>query len=338
MISQINYDKLFKSFNTQKVMIIGDVMIDAYLWGKVDRISPEAPVPVVVVNKRESRLGGAANVALNVQALGATPVLCSVIGNDVKGIEFVNLLKDNNISDVGIIKSDKRPTTTKFRIFGNNAQMLRVDEEISQPLESDDNELFIKRVEEILSSQTINSVIIQDYDKGVISKELLDRIVSKLNEMNIPIAVDPKKRNFNLYKNVSLFKPNLKELREGLRLENEVITEEELAEVTNTLLDRQNIRIILTTLSEKGVYLTCNSRDRGRVNELIPAQIRSIADVSGAGDTVISTAAICLGLDLKAVDIAFISNMSGGLVCEQLGVVPVDKEVLLNELKSFNQN
>ena len=338
MISQINYDKLFKSFNTQKVMIIGDVMIDAYLWGKVDRISPEAPVPVVVVNKRESRLGGAANVALNVQALGATPVLCSVIGNDVKGIEFVNLLKDNNISDVGIIKSDKRPTTTKFRIFGNNAQMLRVDEEISQPLESDDNELFIKRVEEILSSQTINSVIIQDYDKGVISKELLDRIVSKLNEMNIPIAVDPKKRNFNLYKNVSLFKPNLKELREGLKLENDVITEGELAEVTNTLLDRQNIRIILTTLSEKGVYLTCNSRDRGRVNELIPAQIRSIADVSGAGDTVISTAAICLGLDLKAVDIAFISNMSGGLVCEQLGVVPVDKEVLLNELKSFNQN
>lgn len=338
MISQINYDKLFKSFNTQKVMIIGDVMIDAYLWGKVDRISPEAPVPVVVVNKRESRLGGAANVALNVQALGATPVLCSVIGNDVKGIEFVNLLKDNNISDVGIIKSDKRPTTTKFRIFGNNAQMLRVDEEISQPLESDDNELFIKRVEEILSSQTINSVIIQDYDKGVISKELLDRIVSKLNEMNIPIAVDPKKRNFNLYKNVSLFKPNLKELREGLKLENDVITEEELAEVTNTLLDRQNIRIILTTLSEKGVYLTCNSRDRGRVNELIPAQIRSIADVSGAGDTVISTASICLGLDLKAVDIAFISNMSGGLVCEQLGVVPVDKEVLLNELKSFNQN
>lgn len=338
MISQINYDKLFKSFNTQKVMIIGDVMIDAYLWGKVDRISPEAPVPVVVVNKRESRLGGAANVALNVQALGATPVLCSVIGNDVKGIEFVNLLKDNNISDVGIIKSVKRPTTTKFRIFGNNAQMLRVDEEISQPLESDDNELFIKRVEEILSSQTINSVIIQDYDKGVISKELLDRIVSKLNEMNIPIAVDPKKRNFNLYKNVSLFKPNLKELREGLNLENDVITEEELAQVTNTLLDRQNIRIILTTLSEKGVYLTCNSRDRGRVNELIPAQIRSIADVSGAGDTVISTAAICLGLDLKAVDIAFISNMSGGLVCEQLGVVPVDKEVLLNELKSFNQN
>jgi rfaE bifunctional protein kinase chain/domain len=313
-------------------------MIDAYLWGKVDRISPEAPVPVVVVNKRESRLGGAANVALNVQALGATPVLCSVIGNDAKGIEFVNLLKDNNISDLGIIKSDKRPTTTKFRIFGNNAQMLRVDEEISQPLENDDNELFIKKVEDILSSQTINSVIIQDYDKGVISKELLDRIVSKLNEMNIPIAVDPKKRNFNLYKNVSLFKPNLKELREGLKLENDVITEEELAEVTNTLLDRQNIRIILTTLSEKGVYLTCNSRDRGRVNELIPAQIRSIADVSGAGDTVISTAAICLGLDLKAVDIAFISNMSGGLVCEQLGVVPVDKEILLNELKSFNQN
>jgi rfaE bifunctional protein kinase chain/domain len=338
MISQINYDKLFKSFNTQKVMIIGDVMIDSYLWGKVDRISPEAPVPVVVVNKRENRLGGAANVALNVQALGATPILCSVIGNDVKGTEFINLLKDNNISSEGIIQSNQRPTTTKFRIFGNNAQMLRVDEEVSLPLEKGDNEMFIKRVEDLLYTQAINSVIIQDYDKGVISKELLDKIIDKLNELNIPVAVDPKKRNFALYKNISLFKPNLKELKEGLKLENEILSEEELAEVTNTLLDKQNIRIILTTLSEKGVYLTCNSRDRGRLNELIPAQIRSIADVSGAGDTVISTAAICLGLDLKAVDIAFISNMSGGIVCEQLGVVPVDKEVLLNELKSLNKN
>ncbi len=338
MISNINYDKLFKSFNTQKVMIIGDVMIDAYLWGKVDRISPEAPVPVVVVNKRENRLGGAANVALNVQAIGATPILCSVIGDDIKGAEFINLLKENNISDEGIVQSSKRPTTTKFRIFGNNAQMLRVDEEVSHPLEKHDNELFIKRVEDLLYSQTINSVIIQDYDKGVISKDLLDRIIDKLNELNIPVAVDPKKRNFSLYKNVSLFKPNLKELREGLKLENEILSEEELIEITNSLLDKQNIRIILTTLSEKGVFLTCNSRDRGRINELIPAQIRSIADVSGAGDTVISTAAVCLGLDLKAVDIAFISNLSGGLVCEQLGVVPVDKEVLLNELKSLKQN
>lgn len=336
MTSQINYDKLFKSFNSQKVLIIGDVMIDAYLWGKVERISPEAPVPVVVVNRRESRLGGAANVALNVQALGAQPILCSVIGEDIKGSEFINLLKDNNISDIGILKSNKRITTTKFRIFGNNAQMLRVDEEVSNPLDIDDNELFIKKVEDIIYGQKISSVIIQDYDKGIISKKLLDKIINKLNELNIPVAVDPKKRNFNLYKNVTLFKPNLKELKEGLKLENEILSEDELSDITNTLLDKQNIRIILTTLSEKGIFLTCNSIDNGRINELVPAQIRSIADVSGAGDTVISTAAVCLGLGLKAIDIAFISNLSGGLVCEQVGVVSVDKERLLSELKLIN--
>lgn len=337
MISQINYDNLFKSFNSQKVLIIGDVMIDAYLWGKVDRISPEAPVPVVVVNRRESRLGGAANVALNIQALGATPILCSVIGNDIKGAEFIDLLRDNQISDVGIVKSENRITTTKFRIFGNNSQMLRVDEEVSHPLDNNDNELFIKKVEDIIYGQKINSVIIQDYDKGVISNALLDKIVDKLNELNIPIAVDPKKRNFKLYKNVTLFKPNLKELKEGLKLENDILSEEELVDITNTLLDTQNFRIVLTTLSEKGVFLTCNSRENGRINQLIPAHIRSIADVSGAGDTVISTAAVCLGLGLKAVEISFISNFAGGLVCEQVGVVPVDKEKLLNELKSLNQ-
>jgi rfaE bifunctional protein kinase chain/domain len=337
MTSQINFDKLFKSFNSQKVLIIGDVMIDAYLWGKVDRISPEAPVPVVVVNRRESRLGGAANVALNIQSLGAKPILCSVVGDDNKGQEFINLLKDNNISDIGIIKSSKRITTTKFRIFGNNSQMLRVDEEVSHPLDKEDNLLFIKKVEDIIYGQKIDSVIIQDYDKGIVSKELLEKIIDKLNELNIPIAVDPKRRNFSLYKNVTLFKPNLKELRDGLKLENEILSEEELSEITNALLDKQNMRIILTTLSEKGVFLTCNSRDIGRINTLLPAQVRSIADVSGAGDTVISTAALCLGHDLKAIDVAFISNLSGGLVCEQVGVVPVDKERLLNELKSINQ-
>jgi len=337
MVTDINYDKLFKSFNSQKVLIIGDVMIDAYLWGKVDRISPEAPVPVVVVNKRESRLGGAANVALNVQALGATPLLCSVIGNDTKANEFLNLLKDHQISDIGILKSPKRITTTKFRIFGNNSQMLRVDEEVSEPLDKEDNELFINKVLDIIFGQNINCVIIQDYDKGIISKALLDKIIDKLNELNIPVTVDPKRKNFNLYKNITLFKPNLKELKEGLRIENEIHTEEELSEITNSLLDRQNFRIILTTLSEKGVFLTCNSRDGSRINELVPAHIRSIADVSGAGDTVISTAALCLGLGLKATETAFIANLSGGIVCEQVGVVPVDKERLLSELKSLNQ-
>jgi len=335
MLSNINFDNLLKSFNTQKVLIIGDVMIDSYLFGKVDRISPEAPVPVVVVNQRENRLGGAANCALNVQALGAEPILCSVIGEDIKGNEFINLLHDHKISDIGILRSKSRTTTTKFRIIGNNTQMLRVDEEMIDNLTDSDAEQFIALIGKIIAKNKIGSVIFQDYDKGVITASILEKLIPVFNELNIPIAVDPKKRNFHLYKNVSLFKPNLKELKEGLKLEFNSQSIEELSSAVTQLLEQHNVRIALTTLSEKGIYLSCNSREGGRINELIPAHIRSIADVSGAGDTVISTAAICLALGLKAYDIAYISNLAGGLVCEQIGVVPVDKERLLVELNSL---
>ncbi len=337
MLSNINFEDLFKSFNTQKVLIIGDVMIDAYLWGKVDRISPEAPVPVVVVDQRESRLGGAANCALNIQALGAEPILCSMIGKDPKGNEFINLLHDNNISDTGILKSKNRNTTTKYRIIGNNTQMLRVDEEIIDGLDDSDNKRFITLIKKIIANNNIGSVIFQDYDKGVITPSLIEKLIPLFNELNIPIAVDPKKRNFHLYKNVSLFKPNLKELKEGLKSEFDSQSLTELSDAVNHLLEEHNVRIALTTLSERGIYLSCNSRDNGRVNELIPAHIRAIADVSGAGDTVISTAALCLALELKAYDIAYISNLAGGLVCEQVGVVPVDKEQLFAELSSLKQ-
>ncbi|NVN95576.1 MAG: D-glycero-beta-D-manno-heptose-7-phosphate kinase [Bacteroidetes bacterium] len=337
MLSNINFENLSKSFNSVKVLIIGDVMLDSYLWGKVDRISPEAPVPVVVVNNRENRLGGAANCALNVQALGAEPILCSVIGDDIKGAEFIDLLHDNKISDIGILRSKNRITTTKFRIIGNNAQMLRVDEEITDNLNDSDNEIFINLIQKIIATNKIGSVIFQDYDKGVITSTLIEKLIPIFNELNIPIAVDPKKRNFHLYKNVSLFKPNLKELKEGLKLEFDVESITELSAAVNLLLEKHNVRIALTTLSEKGIYLSCNSRDRGRINEIIPAHIRTIADVSGAGDTVISTAAICLALDMKAYDIAFISNLAGGLVCEELGVVPIDKKQLFAELKSLKQ-
>ncbi len=335
MLSTINFEHLFKSFNTQKVLIIGDVMIDAYLWGKVDRISPEAPVPVVVVNQRENRLGGAANCALNIQALGAEPILCSVIGKDTKGNEFIDLLHDNKISDIGILRSKTRITTTKFRIIGNNSQMLRVDEEITDNLNDTDNEKFTTLVEKIIANNKIGSVIFQDYDKGVITPALIEKLIPIFNELNIPVAVDPKKRNFHLYKNVSLFKPNLKELKEGLQIDFDSESLTELSDVANYILEQHNVRIVLTTLSEKGIYLCCNSRDKGRLNELIPAHIRAIADVSGAGDTVISVAALCLAIDLKAYDIAYISNLAGGLVCEQVGVVPIDKEQLLSELTSL---
>jgi len=337
MLSNINFDHLFKSFNTQKVLIIGDVMIDTYLWGKVDRISPEAPVPVVVINQRENRLGGAANCALNIQSLGGEPILCSVIGEDVKGDEFIELLKGHKIAEHGILRSRERMTTTKYRIIGNNTQMLRVDEEITENMNEADNERMIAQVGKIIAKHKIGSVIFQDYDKGVINAGLLEKLIPVFNELNIPIAVDPKKRNFHLYENVSLFKPNLKELKEGMQIEFDAYSNKELSAAVNQLLEQHNARIVLTTLSERGIYLSCNSKDNGRLNELIPAHVRAIADVSGAGDTVISTAALCLAVGMKAYGIAYISNLAGGLVCEQIGVVPVDKERLLAELKSLKQ-
>jgi rfaE bifunctional protein kinase chain/domain len=266
--------------------------------------------------------------------MGAAPILCSVIGKDAKGKEFMDLLHQHKISNIGIIQSKSRSTTTKFRIIGNNMQMLRVDEEITDTLNDKDNNEFINTIEKIIANHHIGSVIIQDYDKGVITASMLKKLIPLLNEMNIPIAVDPKKRNFHLYENVSLFKPNLKELSEGLNLEFDTSSVEEISKAVNLLLEKHNVRIVLTTLSEKGVYLCCNSRDGDRINKLMPAHVRAIADVSGAGDTVISTAALCLALGLKAYDIAYISNLAGGLVCEQVGVVPINKQRLLAELKS----
>ncbi len=333
MLSEINFDKLFKSFSSQKVLVVGDVMLDSYLWGNVDRISPEAPVPIVMINKRENRLGGAANVALNIQSLGGIPIICTLVGDDFRGDDFISLLQQNDLSETGIIRSKERVTTTKFRIFGNKAQMLRVDEETQKELSESEFELLLNKIENIINSNKISCVVFQDYDKGIITKSLLDKLIPKLNELNIPIAVDPKRKNFSFYKNVTLFKPNFKELKEGLKLDINIDDEEVFSQAVNELLDKQNIRIIMATLSEKGVYLSCNSRDRGRFSKLIPAHVRMVADVSGAGDTVIGTAALCLSLGMKAYDIAYISNLAGGMVCEYIGVVPVDKQRLLAELK-----
>ena len=200
-------------------MIIGDVMIDSYMWGSVDRISPEAPIPIVSVNNKDNRLGGAANVALNLISLGAQAILCSVIGNDKMGDNFIELLKKRKLTDKGILRSDDRVTTIKTRIISNSQQLLRVDEEISTPIEEDIEHQFILKIIEIIKEDKPDAIIFQDYDKGSITPVIIDEIIRNANEHDIPILVDPKKRNFEYYKNVTLFKPNFKELKEGLNVE-----------------------------------------------------------------------------------------------------------------------
>ena len=317
---------LFDQFNSLTILIIGDVMIDTYIWGNVDRISPEAPVPIVSITKKESRLGGAANVALNVQALGATPLICSVIGDDLEGIEFQKLLADQNLSEEGILRIQDRPTTVKTRVIGHHQQMVRIDAETDKSISPKETSLVFEKIKHIIENKTIDAIIFEDYDKGLITQELIQRTVELATQKEIITVVDPKKRNFLHYKNVTLFKPNLKELREGLKVDIDPKLSYELEHAVDVLQKRLNAQMVMVTLSELGVYISSNQGKK-----IMPAHIRDIADVSGAGDTVVATATLCLAAGLDVFKTVAIANLAGGLVCEHVGVVPIEKDQLLVE-------
>lgn len=324
---------LFDSFNEQKIMIIGDVMLDIYMIGKVERISPEAPVPIVSVTESFSRLGGAANVAQNLKTLGAEPILCSIVGNDEKSKELLELMQEHNMNTSGIIKSDERKTTHKTRIIGNNAQMLRVDAEDTFDLTDKEYNTLINTIKEILDKEHINGIILQDYNKGVLTETLIKDVIVFANDRNIPIGVDPKKKNFLAYQNVTLFKPNLKELREGIGISSKNDSIEDILKAADQLHGNLNCRYIMTTLSERGVLIKDYETN---TYHHIPAHLRKIADVSGAGDTVLSVAMLCLVCQQESYTIAALSNLAGGIVCEELGAVPINRQRLIEESKKNN--
>lgn len=313
-------------------MIVGDMMLDVYMRGKVERISPEAPVPIVSVKDRFSRLGGAANVAQNIKTLGAEPVLCSIIGDDEDSHELTRLLHEQGMPLHGIVKSKKRRTTAKTRIIGNNAQMLRVDKEDTFDLTEPEYNDLTDKIVEIINNEEINGIILQDYNKGVLTEALIDKIISLANEKNIAVGVDPKKKNFLAYKNVTLFKPNLKELTEGVESTSNDDSIESITKTIDVLQKTLNSRYIMTTLSERGVIIKDFKTD---TQHHIPAHLRKIADVSGAGDTVLSVAMLCLVSGQDAYNIAALSNLAGGLVCEELGAVPINKDRFFDEIKKI---
>ena len=319
--------ELFEEFNSKNILIIGDVMIDAYMWGDVNRISPEAPVPIFSVEKRENRLGGASNVALNIKALGANPIICSVIGNDDKGEVFTSLLKKRNITDEGIYISKERITTTKTRVISQAQHLLRVDEETSDILQAQVEKEFLDKTIKIIETKKIDAIIFEDYDKGVITEKIITTLVNLANKKDIYTSVDPKKRNFLLYKDVSLFKPNLKEMAEGLKLDIDKTNKQEIFDAVELLRKKLNAKNVFATLSELGVYI--KPEEKG---EYFPAIVRQIADVSGAGDTVISVATLCMCVGMDISEIAYISNLSGGIVCERVGVVPIEKNILIDNI------
>ncbi len=316
---------LFTSFNSLTVLVVGDVMIDAYLWGQATRLSPEAPVPIVNVVRRERRLGGAANVALNVRALGATPLLCSVVGDDRDGADLLRLLADVGLASDGIVASAERPTTVKERILASDQQLLRIDCEVETPLTDAETHRLEARFAALLPRADV--VIFEDYDKGVLTAQNIPRLLALARAAGVPTAVDPKKKNFLAYVGCSLFKPNLKELKEGVKHEfagfQRPAFEAAVAELRRVL----HPEIVLVTLSEHGVFV----RATDGAPTYLPAHPRAIVDVSGAGDTVISIAALGLARRLPPATIAALANLGGGLVCERVGVVPIDKAQLLEE-------
>ena len=326
----MNYKDLFDKFNGLRILVIGDVMLDAYVMGKVNRISPEAPVPIVSLENEDARIGGAGNVALNLLTLGAKPIICGVIGEDSSGDKLLNLFEKNRISTDGIVKSMARKTTVKTRVISNKQQLLRIDSESTFPL-LESEEIKLNNTIQNIINQGIDGIIFEDYNKGVLTDSVIQNAIKIAKEKDIPTAVDPKKENFLSYKGVSLFKPNLKELKEGLNLNFDFNSNKELFEKGIEVLEEklQN-EISFVTLSENGVFIK-NQTEK----YYVPAHMRSISDVSGAGDTVIAVATLCLISGASTKQIAEISNLAGGLVCEKSGVVSISKNELLKEVSEL---
>jgi rfaE bifunctional protein kinase chain/domain len=322
----LDFVDLIKSFQGTKVLVIGDLMLDSYFIGSVDRISPEAPVPVVNLSHREFRLGGAGNVALNIKALGGVPYLCSVIGNDLSGGKLLELLSGEGISQEGILTCEDKPTTQKTRVIGNHVQMLRIDEENSSNLSEKYYSQLLSLIANMIEKHAPEVIIFEDYDKGTISSELIKNVISIAELKNIPVSVDPKKRNFLNYRDVSLFKPNLKELKEGLGVEVNLTDKNSIREAIALLRKKMPHQISMLTLSEKGMYICSDSAEC-----FVDAHIRNISDVSGAGDTVVAIASLCLSKKADLETIARLSNLGGGMACEYPGVVAIHASDLITE-------
>jgi len=299
------------------------------MWGKIERQSPEAPVPVVEIEKHENRLGGAGNVARNIMSLGAKPILCSVLGDDYNGKYLKELLEEEKLSTNGILMESGRKTTIKTRVISENKHQLRIDEEQVNYIQLE--KAFLDLVYSNLLDADV--IILQDYNKGVLTPFLIENIIQKANKINIPTIVDPKTKNFRSYKNCDIFKPNLKEIKIGYNMNFNENNMSEISSVTKNLLQMINTKGILLTLSEKGVCMQTTDNFTH-----IKAEKRNIIDVSGAGDTVISTAALCLAAKTDLVILSQFANLAGGLVCEKVGVVPIEKSLLLTSAISYFTN
>ena len=322
----VDFKKLFSTFSSLKVGVIGDVMLDTYIWGQVDRISPEAPVPIVLLEKREQRIGGAGNVALNCKSLGVQVSVLSVTGDDTNGKALRSLFEKEAIDTRYLIAGKERTTTNKIRIISRNQQMMRLDDEVTHSLSEQDEKQFLRTIEDYIHQQAPQVIILEDYNKGVLTERIIAATISFCKSKGIITAVDPKRKNFFAYKGVDIFKPNLKEVKEALNIIQENIDATTLRNFHNELYKQLQHQLTFITLSQKGVYYHSDKE-----SEIIHSHLRNIADVSGAGDTVIAVASLVFAATHNAKLMAEVANIAGGLVCEEVGTVAVNKDNLLKE-------
>jgi rfaE bifunctional protein kinase chain/domain len=330
MMDQQAFEALFGSFNHTKIGVVGDIMLDTYWWGSVDRISPEAPVPIVSLQRKETRVGGAANVALNLRSLGAPTTLFAVIGKDTEGQELHKLLNEEGINTNYIHESATRVTTNKVRVMGRNQQMMRLDHEHTNDITDIESEQLLANFYAYVETEKPSLIILEDYNKGVLTPKVIAAVIAHCNEKGIPTSVDPKQKNFLAYQGCTIFKPNLKEVKEGLKIEIPSINKAQLTKVHEALQAHLQHVISFITLSEHGVYFGSET-----THKLIPTHIRNIADVSGAGDTVIAVASLTYASTKNMELAAELANIAGGLVCELVGTAPINKKTLEAEVKKL---
>ncbi len=330
MMDLKSFNQLFDGFATTKIGVVGDIMLDTYWWGGVDRISPEAPVPIVSLQRKETRVGGAANVALNLRALGAPTTLFAVVGKDAEATSLNALLKTEGIDTQYIYESNSRVTTNKVRIMGRNQQMMRLDHENTHDINAEETKALLDNFYAYIEKEQPALIILEDYNKGVLTAEIIEAIIAYCNQKGIPTAVDPKQKNFLAYKNCTLFKPNLKEVKEGLKIDIPKVDLVHMQQVHLALHNALNNAISFITLSEHGVYFAQKNKQ-----QIIPTHIRNIADVSGAGDTVIAVASLVYACSKDMSLAAEIANIAGGLVCELVGTAPIDKALLAKEVEKL---
>jgi rfaE bifunctional protein kinase chain/domain len=311
--------QLLEGCRGRRIAVVGDVMVDRYFWGSVTRISPEAPVPIVDFEEEQCRLGGAANVAHNLAMLGVRPLLVGVVGQDTAAEILLELLRQLGLETAGVLPDPKRPTTEKIRILGNRQHLLRLDREVRTPV----NSTITARVLELLeAAEDVEALIFQDYNKGMLTPELIAKVIELMRRRGVPVFVDPKEENFFAYRGATLFKPNRREAAAALR--QPLRTREQLVAAAQQLQQELACQAVLITLGEEGMLLWESERAT-----FIPTRARHVADVSGAGDTVIATVAAAVIAGATLLEAAALANIAAGVVCAEPGVVPITSQALL---------